>query len=772
MTPSILLTQCMQNDFVKPVGRYEPLPNRLHVGYSEALRLMGANPTEGPVARVMRWAHERPDEELRLIHVRDWHDPQEKAVQDHFHVFGQHCVQATAGAEFAFPSAEDCGRDDALIDSLTLNDFQGTGLAEALAPHANQACRVGIVGVWTEAKVSFLAYELVTRYPQFQVAVCSALTASSSRQHHFEALDQLRRILGVRVIDSVGEFVDFLGGSADADAPLVGLQDEFPSIELEGLELTDSDRTLVRYLFRDCRSVKLKALAGGFSGNVVAGSTSYDMHGHEQVPHVVKIGEQEEMGKERASFERVQDVLGNAAPQITDFADTSNRGAIKYRYASMGGTFSSTFQKAYEKGMPMPEVKEVLDTLFGEQLMRFYKAATLESVDLLEYYWFSDKWAGSVRGNVESILGGPATGDTIEVLPGLEAPNVCRFYDKTLHDLPRRPADQIQQSWMHGDLNGANIILDGHRNVWLIDFFHTKRGHILQDFVKLENDLLYIWTPVENEDDLRNACAFTDALLEVEDLAAPLPDAPPDWRPQFRRTWETVQHLRGYYPGLVQSGRNPFQLLVGQMRYSVHNLCFEESTPLQLKWALYTSGQLSRRIADSLARSVRLRLDWMDEEWTKPGRMGLTILPGRQDWGRSLADDIATLQEEGVSRLLCLVPQEELHRYGVDELLPACRAAGICVHHLPILDQKACSQAEMIEALRWMDEGLRAGEKVTVHCVGGIGRSGMAAAAYLRTRGAAADEAMESVRVARSQRALETAIQEQFIREFPGDSLS
>jgi protein-tyrosine phosphatase/nicotinamidase-related amidase len=772
MTPSILLTQCLQNDFVKPVGRYEPLPNRLHVGYSEALRLMGANPSEGPVARVMRWAHERPDEELRLIHVRDWHDPQEKAVQDHFQVFGEHCVQATVGAEFAFPSAADRGREDVLIDSLTLNDFMGTGLAEALAPHANQACRVGIVGVWTEAKVSFLAYELVTRYPQFQVAVCSALTASSSRQHHFEALDQLRRILGVRIIDSVGEFVDFLGGSADADAPLVGLQNEYPSIELEGLELDDTDRTLVRYLFRDCRSVKLKALAGGFSGNVVAGSTSYDMHGHEQVPHVVKIGEQEEMGKERASFERVQDVLGNSAPQITDFADTDNRGAIKYRYASMGGTFSSTFQKAYEKGMPMPEVKEVLDTLFGEQLMRFYKAATLESVDLLEYYWFSDKWAGSVRSNVESIIGGPVPDDTIEILAGLDVPNVCRFYDETLHDLPRRPADQIQQSWMHGDLNGANVILDGHRNVWLIDFFHTKRGHVLQDFVKLENDLLYIWTPVDDDEDLRNACAFTDALLAVEDLAAPLPDAPADWRPQFRRTWETVQHLRGYYPQLVQSGRDPFQLLVAQMRYSVHNLCFEESTPLQLKWALYTSGRLSRRIADSLARSVRLRIDWIDDELTTPGRLGLTILPGRRDWGRNLADDVATLKEEGICRLLCLVPQEELHRYGVDELLPVCRAAGILVHHLPIVDQKACSQAEMVEALRWMEEGLRAGKKVAAHCVGGIGRSGMAAAAYLRTRGAAADEAMESVRTARSQRAIETAVQEQFIRNFPADSLS
>ena len=31
-------------------------------------------------------------------------------------------------------------------------------------------------------------------------------------------------------------------------------------------------------------------------------------------------------------------------------------------------------------------------------------------------------------------------------------------------------------AWVHGDLNGANIILDAQGNVWLIDFFHTGPG--------------------------------------------------------------------------------------------------------------------------------------------------------------------------------------------------------------------------------------------------------------------------------------------------------
>ena len=766
MAQSLLLTQCLQNDFVKPIGRYEPLPNRLHVGFAESLRLMGETPSQGPVARVMKWAHGRTDDQLRLIHVRDWHDPREQVVQDHFKIFGEHCVQNTPGAEFAFADTESPRKDVACIDSLTLNDFQGTGLAGVLEAFGQESCRVGIMGVWTEAKVSFLAYEIVTRYPRFEVAVCSALTASSSRQRHFEALDHLRRILGVRVIDSVGDFVDFLGGG-QAEAPLVGIQDSYPAVELRGIELKDTDRTLVRYLFRDCRRVILKGLSGGFSGNVIAGTESHDLQGHEQTPHVLKIGSRVDMGHERASFERIQDVLGNSAPQISDFADMGERGAIKYRYASMGGDFSTTFQKSYQKGLALSEVRDILDTVFGRQLMRFYKAATVESLDLLEHYGFSEAWAGSVRRCVESILGAEAPSADVAILPGLTTPNTCRFYEETIHSLPRRPADQIHVSWLHGDLNGANIILDSRSNVWLIDFARARRGHVLMDLVKLENDLLYIWTPVETDDDLRHACALTRALLDVEDLAAPLPEAAAGLPPQFVRAFEVIRHLRGFYPRLIESDRDPFQLQVAQLRYAVHNLSFEESTPRQLKWALYAAGQLQARIASSLARSVRLRVDWLDPRWTAPGRFGLTILPGRKDWGRNLADDIATLQAERVTRVLCLSPLDELHRYGVDDLLAAYAAAAIQVRLLPVVDQQAGSQEEMRDAVRWIDGALRAGENVVAHCVGGIGRSGMAAASYLCARGVEPDEAIEAVRKARSPRALETPAQEQFVRDFP-----
>ena len=72
----------------------------------------------------------------------------------------------------------------------------------------------------------------------------------------------------------------------------------------------------------------------------------------------------------------------------------------------------------------------------------------------------------------------------------------------------------------HAALNGANIVIDSADNVWLIDFFHTRRPHALMDLIKLENALLYISTRLAGERELPSALALSRRLLEVEDLAA------------------------------------------------------------------------------------------------------------------------------------------------------------------------------------------------------------------------------------------------------------
>ena len=95
MTRSLLITQCLQGDFVQPIGRHDPIPNLLHVGFEEARRLMGEDPAQGPVARVMQWAYDLDDEALEVIHIRDWHDPRGASEQAHLEQFGAHCLRGS-----------------------------------------------------------------------------------------------------------------------------------------------------------------------------------------------------------------------------------------------------------------------------------------------------------------------------------------------------------------------------------------------------------------------------------------------------------------------------------------------------------------------------------------------------------------------------------------------------------------------------------------------------------------------------------------------------
>lgn len=759
--PALLLTQCLQNDFVGPLDRFEPLPNLLHVGYSESLRLMGERPDQGPVSRVMSWAHSQPVESLQVIHLRDWHDSKDPAQANHLARFGNHCLQNTRGAEFAFAHSDPLPPGVRVLDSLSLNDFQGTSLADLLNPFRDQVIRVGLMGVWTEAKIFFLAYELCTRHPNFEVVVCSALTASSSRGRHFEALDQMERILGVRVVHSVGEFVDYLGGH-DLQTPLLGLPDRFPEIAVDG-ELGKTDQVLLRYLFRDCRRLTLRILDGGFSGNLVLGTQSEDHHGHDQVPHVVKIGNQELMGQERVAFERIQHVLGNNAPQISEFADYQDKGAIKYRYASMGGTFSTTFQKLVEGGAQQSEIDSVLNSVFGEQLYRLYKACTLEETDLLSHYGFSSRWAEGVKRRVESLVSGSLEAETLSLGTDLQTPNLVRFYTVELDRLAR--GGRCYQAYVHGDLNGANIIIDGHRNVWLIDFFHTRRAHVLMDLIKLENDLLYIFHKLESQSDLLQASELVDELLEVDDLAAPLAERQFSTS-RLQTTWDTVRKLRSFYPQLIHSDRSPYQWWVGALRYAAHSLGFDECSELQKRLALYTAGRLAQKIVDFHQLNSQLRVDWLPVEVTSPGRIGLTILPGRADRDRELSKDLAALRDQQVDSILCLVTQEELKEYGVPELLAEYDQAGFPFRHQPVVDQKVCSLEEVKEGVDWIQAQVEQGRSVLLHCVGGLGRSGFMAASFLVQQGHSAQEAIDLVRRHRSLRAVETALQEELVEQF------
>ena len=555
------------------------------MGHAESTRLLGTDPSAGPLAQLVDCARRLPPGDIDLIHIRDWHDPDDPAQRDHLAQFGAHCIRGTSGARLVLGMDEHAAPNERIVDSLNLNDLEGTDLAAQLdeirRAGGDGRLRVGVVGVWTEAKVSFLLYDLKTRLGIDDLATCSALTASASRAQHFNALSQLEKILGVRCFESLAEFVDWLQPGSELELPSHRSAFEPRFVVAHDGALDPVDGAIVAYLFRDSTEVELEPLAGGFSGSLVWRATSHDAMGHRQAPSVVKVGPNRAMAQERVAFERVEAVLGNNAPRVRGFVDLGDRAGLKYSYAAMGQGRVRTLRSMFAAGLPTGQLVAVVRAAFEEVLGPLYAAAQYERLPLLEHYGFSAALAPVVREAVASVAPG-ADREVLEFLDGWRLPNVVGFYEDFL---PRRPPgenDHHYVSYVHGDLNAANILVDAHDNVWVIDFFHSAPGHVLKDLAKFENDLLYLLTPLADAGELAEALTLTRALRSVVDLRAPL-QGPPDGvrSPHLVRAWQVLGALRGIGAQLCHDDRHPLQLQVALLRYAVHTLGFEESSLLQ-----------------------------------------------------------------------------------------------------------------------------------------------------------------------------------------------
>jgi len=769
---SILITQCMQRDFIEPLAPHDPLPNALHVGRDEARRLLGATPSQGPLAQLMHWARALDDDHLTIVHVRDWHDPEDPAQKRHLQQFGMHCIQGTRGAELVL-DLNDAVADrpgERFVDATTLNDFADTTLEQvlrAVGMRPGEDVRIGVIGVWTEAKVSFLLYELLTRCRVTQLATCSALTASASRAQHFNALEQLRKILGVQVFDSVGEFAEWLAPDEElltAPAPAPGMR---PAIE--GATLTEEDAAVVSFLYRDAARLTLDALGGGFSGASVYRTRAWDALGHEQSTTVLKLGERALVAKERVAFERVEQVLGNDAPRVLGFADFAGRAGLKYAYAAMGRGSVRTFKDLYESGLSAERLDAILTEVFGEILGRFTSAAQYERLPLLDYYTFSPEYADGVRAKVAEVMGDSAAASKTLSIGGDEVMNVADFYAEHLE--PLRESSGLGEfhyvSYVHGDLNGANILLDERDNVWLIDFFHAHRGHVVRDLAKLESDLLFIFTPMD-EDTLEQGVAMLRTLYSLQDLRAPVPAHPGAEISDegLLRAWAMIRILRRFVGELSREDRDPGHMHTALLRYAVHTQWFDESSPSQRRWALAAAGMHADALVARAKRNDALWVGWL-EDAPFAGKLGMTICPGRTDRGRDLGEDLDTLEAGAVTHLVGLLPDAEMEWAGVTDMPEQSAERGIDYLQEPILDQRVPSlevMGALVEHTRAVVE--REGGSLVVHCMGGLGRSGTLAACTLVSYGVAPGDAIASVRVARGPRAVETELQERFVSDF------
>ena len=168
---------------------------------------------------------------------------------------------------------------------------------------------------------------------------------------------------------------------------------------------------------------------------------------------------------------------------------------------------------------------------------------------------------------------------------------------------------------------------------------------------------------------------------------------------------------------------------------------------------------------------------------TQGGAIGITFAPGKfqevamtGSWARDIDTDLAAIRAWGADYLITLIEPWELEELRIQSLPVRAVAHGLVWHGLPIVDG-AAPDTRLLD--QWKTLGpllsreLLAGQRIVVHCKGGLGRAGTVASMLLLDTGEAQD-GDESIGMVRQVRpgAIETVVQEVFIRNWVSSSQS
>jgi atypical dual specificity phosphatase len=117
-------------------------------------------------------------------------------------------------------------------------------------------------------------------------------------------------------------------------------------------------------------------------------------------------------------------------------------------------------------------------------------------------------------------------------------------------------------------------------------------------------------------------------------------------------------------------------------------------------------------------------------DWVYEDRLGAMALPS--------ASELERLKDAGVGTVITLT--EEWHNPSV------FREAGLHSVYIPVVDMTAPTMDQVREFVAEVNAAFARGERVVVHCLGGLGRTGTMIACYLVSAGLAPEAAIREVR--------------------------
>lgn len=181
---------------------------------------------------------------------------------------------------------------------------------------------------------------------------------------------------------------------------------------------------------------------------------------------------------------------------------------------------------------------------------------------------------------------------------------------------------------------------------------------------------------------------------------------------------------------------------------------------------------MAQLIRTSRTHPIRIDTVAANPSW---GLIGMSFCPGKKQldgltgsWSRDLYLDLARIHDWGATIVVSLIEAHEFSFLDVEALPDVVAELGMQWRHGPVPDRHPPHQQFM---LGWptlkgelMNE-LSSGKNIFIHCMGGLGRTGVVAAMLLIEAGYSANQAIKAVRSSRPH-TIETSAQEDFVRNY------
>jgi len=332
-------------------------------------------------------------------------------------------------------------------------------------------------------------------------------------------------------------------------------------------DLYEEIEELFRKLFSDCQEIAVHPVSQGYSGTVVVRVKPHYCDRGPGEAVIAKCGERSAVEREVIAYDtRVKGVVGgHRLPQRLDVARTRSLGGIIYSFAGVPFGEVRDFVTFYQEESPS-ELEKVIEKLFRETCFPWSRKGCSP-----KFYYFTDhyrsllglkqtalerafnKMLESKRNTCFELADG--IGETIRLInQDVSLPNPVWFVGKHPLFCPTHVCT------VHGDLNGWNVLVDRHGDVWLIDFGKCGEGHILQDFTALESFVKFSLVSTDNLGALyeweRGLLAFADFHASpglVNNLGLEELDKAFATICKIRQlAYETVgEHMTEYYIGLL-----------------------------------------------------------------------------------------------------------------------------------------------------------------------------------------------------------------------------